>query len=98
MRMVYKYSLTEQLPWIGRLQTMALPKGATALHFDAGGGMPGLHLWVLVDPTEPLLVERHFIVVGTGQKLPQHGAAMHVASCVDGAYVWHCFEIVSAEG
>ena len=70
---------------------ISMPLGAEILHVaDLGPAM--LHVWARVDPTAPL-VDRHFVIVGTGNPCPAVGS--HVASVVTGPFVWHVFEGVT---
>ena len=47
-------------------------------------------LWALTDVDKPY-VERTFLLRGTGMVVPDD--AVHLLSWVNGAFVWHLFEI-----
>lgn len=70
--------------------TIAMPTGAQVLHARAAafGGLT-LTVWAVVDPTAPA-EPRPFCIRGTGHPLGDVGT--HIATSLDGPFVWHIFE------
>lgn len=68
-----------------------MPKGARIIHAGADpSGEPCV--WVECIPNEETETEiRFFTVIGTGWKAPNKGR--HIASYVDGSFVWHIYEV-----
>lgn len=94
-RAVWKYPLQA-----GR-QTIAMPEDALVLTVgvqDHPGAGPSVSVWALVDPKEPLVEDRSFVVVATGEAFDDSGLAyvgtvlIHV-----GALVFHVFMEVTGE-
>lgn len=73
---------------------ISMPKGARIIH--AGPDPSGRPcVWVECIPRIPSeeTEKRFFTVIGTGWEVPDKGK--HVASYVDGSFVWHIYEILS---
>ncbi len=87
MKVVHKFPV----PLASTTSGIDMPRGSRLLHFDSQGS--GLFIWALVDPNEAM-DSRTFFVVGTGHTLPELHYR-HVGSCMDGAFVWHLFEVMS---
>lgn len=89
MKTIHKYPLP-----IEDCVKIHMPVNASILSIDEQ--YPGeLYIWALVD-TEMELVQREFIIVGTGNKFPDHIPVKHLESVVtfNGAFVWHVFEVM----
>ncbi len=86
MKVVHKFPV----PLKGATSSIEIPRGAKLLYFDTQ--VDALFLWALVDHDEPTDV-RTFFIVGTGQTLPELHYR-YVGSCMNGAFVWHLFEVV----
>lgn len=103
MNTIYKYDLN-----ITDRQILQLPVDAQILSIQQQNTTPvygadgrpvlnnTLQLWALVDP-DAALEQRHFIIVGTGNPMPDGAAGYHLATVVTagGALVWHIFEEVA---
>lgn len=80
------------------LQPLRLPKGAVVLSVGCQG--ESLNLWAQVDPTETEHEDRIFEVRGTGHELPVVAPSemrrefIGTTMMLDGALVWHVFELV----
>jgi hypothetical protein len=84
MKTVYKYQLR------GRYTTgLELPPQAQILSVQSQEGIPTL--WALVDPQEETQ-QRYFRVVGTGWEIEEE--VNHIGTYMEGAFVWHVFEII----
>ena len=82
---VWKYQLQIEDKFMIRM-----PSGAQILRFDIQTGTPVI--WVAVDDIEPL-VERHFILVGTGHYFDAHDLLyMGTIQMNEGTLIWHLFE------
>ena len=68
-----------------------MPQGANVLHAVAKAewGRLVLTVWAVVDP-DANNEDRVFLLRGTGHPLGLVGP--HVATCLDGPFVWHVFE------
>lgn len=90
MNTVYKYPLREA---IGNVNAIGMPEGAKIIHvgLDPNGACC---LWAEVN-TLRFLVQRKFVIVGTGHSLddPIFDPSKHVGSLVDAPFVWHIYEI-----
>ena len=87
---VWKYPLEAS----GHVQSVCLPSGAEVIYAAAQHQVP--MIWALVDPTEELLVQRHFVMVGTGVEIEiGYGEHHHIGSFLmdDGNFVFHVFEV-----
>lgn len=67
--------------------SIVMPRGAEILHADIR--RDGLTLWARVDPQAPVC-SWALRLAGTGHPLDNAGA--HIATTVDGPFVWHLFE------
>lgn len=92
-RVVYKY--TELLEFT---VTVALPVGARILRVETAKsrsqGRTALVFWAEVDSDAPT-EQRRFTVLGTGHSIPDDVALEHVATVMDGHFVWHVYEVTS---
>ncbi len=81
MKVIFKYLVqhgTNQLQ---------LPLESKIAHFDMQNGQ--MVVWVELDEHEPSVVHS-FTVVGTGQLYDSW--KKHLATCIDGPFVWHLLE------
>lgn len=85
MRTVWKYELS----LVDGPQCRPMPRGATVLHARDQYGDPCL--WAEVDPSRTL-VDRWFVVEGTGHPIEHDGVYVGTAMSHGGALVWHIFE------
>ena len=70
-----------------------MPAGAKVLHANEQNGVP--HIWALVDPDEPKVATRLFVVLGTGHKTSFHQDDLKYISTLfteDHTFVFHVFE------
>lgn len=81
MRQIWKFQPANHKP-------LKMPDGAEMVRFALQAGRPTI--WAVVDPTARQ-VERTFVVVGTGQDMPE--GSSYVASWDDGPFVWHLLEL-----
>lgn len=73
-----------------------LPAGFNVIHFHKQ--KDGLFFWALVhDRPEAEHFEHEFIVIATGQEIPNDGLPLYKGTCHDGPFVWHLFEKVGDE-
>lgn len=83
-RVIHKYDVGF------RLRRVMMPAGADIVHFAVQNGT--LRIWAVVEPTSGM-EDRILGVVGTGHAFPAR--ARHVATTIDGAFVWHLVEQTS---
>jgi len=89
---IYKYPLSLIDQETRAAVEVAMPAGATVLHFDFQRDWPTL--WALVDETSALYV-RTFEVYPTGGEVPEDNpdyVRRYVGTALQGSHVWHCFE------
>jgi hypothetical protein len=88
-RVVWKYPFDDSDE-----KTFEMPTGATVLHFDEQHN--AFCLWVLVDPQQAS-ESRQFRIIGTGYPVFGEDELRHIGTAlvVGGAFVWHCFEVIS---
>jgi hypothetical protein len=75
--------------------TLALPRYAKILSFQAHGGQP--QLCALVDPEEKALQSREFRFAGTGHSIKESDTDLsYIGTCqmLGGDLMWHLFEII----
>ena len=84
MKTIYKYKLDG-----GRTTTLELPELARVIHCAIQGDE--YCIWVRVDTDAPK-VKRSFTIVGTGWEIED--SLGHVGTILDGAFVWHIFEVL----
>lgn len=84
MKTIYKYALH----LIDGMQDVVLPECADIVHFGADP-IGQISIWAEVDTRAPHEV-RNFAIVGTGHTIPD--GAEHMASCIQGPFVWHLYE------
>jgi len=87
MRVVYKYVLEA-----GITNTISLPVGAKVL--DVKIQRNDFCIWILLDPQAHNIVNRKFVVIGTGM-IFDVPIQEHVGTVMtdDHAYVFHIFEV-----
>jgi hypothetical protein len=89
-RVVYKYPLAiDKDP---TFTTLTLPYDAVLLHGGFQQGAP--FVWALVDLDQAEVAEVTVQIAGTGHKEFGERDVEHIDSVLDGAYVWHFFEIL----
>lgn len=71
--------------------TIELPIGAQIVHVKMNSQPSSWTLWVMVDATHANETRR-FRACGTGHPL-DYPAITHLATELDGPFVWHLFEI-----
>ncbi len=82
MSVVWKFPLV-----VDDEQEIVMPRGAELLHVARQAGV--LMLWARVNPEAPKV--RHLLCMrGTGHEAPDD--ARHIASILDGIFVWHFFD------
>lgn len=89
-RKVYKYLIPPPH------EPLSLPKGALFRYFGLQGGE--LYVWYEVD-ADVLEIEAIALgIFGTGQEiplLPEPAGFAWRASCVDGPFVWHLYQLLA---
>ena len=85
MRTVWKFPLDVK----DGMQAVPMPRGSKIVHVAQQGGRPTL--WAEVESTQ-IMVDRHFVVVGTGHPVPDI-LVFHRGSCFQGDFVWHIYEM-----
>ncbi len=90
MLKVFKYTLAGSRSSVNTILPIGLPPGAKVLHCDLQG--TSFNLWALVDPHEQGVEERKFVIAGTGHYFI-NPADVYINTILDGAYVWHFFEV-----
>lgn len=89
-RRVYRY----ELPVTD--EPITIPSGKVVLLTKKRGFIPRQHLIeVWVEITLPINVYRRVQIVGTGHDVPD--GAEHVASTLDGDFVWHLYLLAPTE-
>ena len=71
--------------------TVSMPRNARVLPFIQPAGLGALNLWAEVYPDAPKVIRR-FLVVGTGNPIPDVYPNHWLASVVDPPFVWHVYE------
>ncbi len=90
MRVIWKYAFQV----IGGF-TLHMPRGAEIIALQPQGSDPGIPcIWALVDQNEPTQ-ERHFVIRGTGNGVPESYAHRYVGTfqLMEGRFVGHVFEV-----
>ena len=82
MSRVLKYNLTDG--------PVLMPLGAVVIHVAMQRGY--MRLWAIVDDAQTTMEKRQFDVVGTGIHFNAAGK-QHIATVIDGQFVWHAFEV-----
>jgi hypothetical protein len=82
VRSIWKFPLASTAK-----QGLEVPTGARFLSCQMQDGV--IAIWFDVDTAAPLAT-RIFLIVGTGQKVPDD-AGDYLATVQDDAYVWHLF-------
>lgn len=90
MLTVHKYDLSP----LRSLQRIMMPRGARALRVKEQRGR--LHLWALVDTSEPLKAQ-YVECVGTGKEAPADKLYVDSWITADGTFVWHFFHRETSE-
>jgi len=82
MKVIHKYKL-EAGP-------LRLTKGAEILTIQMQNGFP--HIWVLLD-NEAEEDWKVFVIIGTGQEIPEKFDYKYIATYQQNTFVWHVFEL-----
>ena len=85
---IWKYGL----PLFLSVIEVDMPEGAVVRH--VGDQFESLFIWVECDP-DRALVTRRFVVIGTGQRVPDGAEYCGTAMAAEGSLVWHVYECVS---
>ena len=80
MKTIYKYPLSE---------AVQMPKGAKILTAQDQGGQ--IFIWAEVDSHARTDKTREFLIIGTGQELPNLDNWQYVATVQQGIFVWHIY-------
>lgn len=84
---IYKYNLQ-----VTDEQVIELPEDAEILHVDCQDPSGRtIQLWAKVGVTTPT-ASRRFIILGTGQPVPEDAIYIGSVLCAGGALVWHIFQ------
>ena len=86
MRTIWKY----ELEIADEAQKFRMPEGARLIFEATQQGSPCL--WAEVDPEAPL-VERWFVVHGTGHDIDHDGDYVGSGLALGGQFVWHVYEV-----
>lgn len=88
MKVIYKYPLR-----VTQTQELQLPYGAEVLCCQTQGDEPCL--WALVDADAEPAVKRTFRIYGKGHEIQEEGHLRYVGTFqqLEGALVWHVFEV-----
>ena len=87
MKTIWKFKLEIRLH-----QTLSMPKDARVLKIDVQGD--SICIWAEVDP-HATKSTRQFIMVGTGQMIPDFGnRMMYLETIQQNLLVWHIYEVV----
>lgn len=74
------------------LSTISMPFGATVCKAEFQGGF--LRIWATVTVGIDATECHNFEVVATGQEFGnEYGSHVHVATLLQGQFVWHVFEV-----
>ncbi len=84
MKHILKYTV-----FLGRVNTLILPTNAKIVRFAAQGG--GLFIWAESKTYNTMYENVDLMAIGTGHDI--HDAAEHIASCEDGAFIWHLYHL-----
>ena len=83
MKTVYKYR-------VDGATEIRVPVGSKVIHVGMQNGAP--YIWVEVSTNPHLDIEgRYFEIAGTGWEIEDD--AVHIGSVIDGAFVWHIYEV-----
>ena len=85
MKTIWKYEIP-----VTDVVELSMPKDAHILPKVAAVAPNRLNVWAVVDPANELEI-RQFLVVGTGNPLPEE-ASIWIGTVVTGPFVWHLFE------
>lgn len=69
-----------------------MPVGAEIICLDKQRGAP--QIWALLDPDTAEREQRHFIIVGTGGRIPDKTTYIGSWQMSEGNLVWHLFEYI----
>ena len=85
MKTIWKYNLTPN-------KIIKLPVGADILCIS--DQHREVCMWVMVDPNQKELIERHFMVFGTGHDIPDDDLEyLGIAKLDGGSLIFHAFEV-----
>jgi len=92
---IWKYdvpSSRSQAKLSGGRFDMHMPVGAEIVCLDKQHDLP--KLWVLLNPEYTEREQRHFLIVGTGGKIPDGAIYIGSWQMSEGDLVWHLFEYI----
>jgi len=92
MRKIFKYDISVN----DRVNTLKMPKLAEVVHVEVQipQDPTTVQMWAIVEP-DTELIERTFVVVGTGHDIPDNNIIYRgTAICYGGQLVWHVLELV----
>lgn len=75
--------------------TLKLPRHAKIIAFQVQHEQP--QVWALVDPEEKTMMDRDFILAGTGHPIDEREDNLHHLGTWQmrgGSLVWHLFEVI----
>lgn len=84
MKSIWKWGLS-----LGT-NTVQMPEGTTILSF--GNQLEKPTIWGEVDVDQER-EDRVFVIVGTGHEIPDNGLYLGTAQFMEGALVWHLYEL-----
>ncbi len=88
MKTIHKYQMHGGP---GDTPCIEMHKHAQILGGDMQHNVPTF--WALVDTDMPV-IQRQFLVIGTGWAVPENGTLVHIDTMLDGVFVWHLFEFL----
>lgn len=89
MRAVWKYEIP-----VGFDVDRKMPEGARIVYVGAQDphNPDSVQFWAEVDDSQPTET-RQFFIAGTGHPIGPDGEYVGTAICLDGALVWHLYEV-----
>lgn len=86
IKCIWKYSLIT----VGGVGSILSCHKGKIVHVRPHTVDTGVELWIEVEPNTPVVI-RSFVVYGTGHPIPK--SEEHVHTWVEGAYIWHLYEV-----
>lgn len=83
--MIYKYNLK-----LNTSQFLKIPKNSEILKVDCQPSYFGIMMWIYSQDHDDL-VEKEFLLVGTGQEFKERHLFIYLGTVLKQAYVWHVF-------
>jgi hypothetical protein len=84
-QVVWKYPIA----LVADEQVIGVPVRSRCVHVAIQHGV--ITMWRLVEDPNTEMTDRRFVIRGTGH--PVEEQAMHLGTVLDGAFVWHLFEV-----